>query len=886
MELLVVGVLDLEHGQAANPDPPDGGTSTSLNPLLSWTAGSGATSHRIYFGTDSNPSPGDFQAVQAGATFSPGTLAASTVYYWRIDEVLDPVNCDDNCPLIQNSDQADTDGDGQGDLCTGDDDGDGMADNLDNCPLTVNPLQEDVDADGFGDSCDCAPVGVRGVSTISMPVGDTLRVDRSAGGTLTWLRGAQGHTSNVYRGVYTLGQPFPYNESCLVADTPNLQAVDAATPAPGTAYYYLVSGSNICGESALGLASIGGEIRPTVACAVFANDIDGDSVSDREDNCPLIANGLQPDVDNDFVGDDCDNCLTDANPDQLNIDGDAQGDVCDPDIDNDGVLEDGDSSGNSGDNPCTGGNAVNCDDNCPTLGNASQGDLDNDGIGDACDSCTDTDGDQLGDPGFPNLCAPDLFPDDPENDADGDGVSFVNDNCPFDPNPLQLDPDADGVGDACDICPLDPDNDIDNDGVCSGVCGVADIGVLEFAAPDETVLVQLGSSMQYLANTSDPGIGLTWTGLGFDDSGWTTGTYGVGYEADTGAEALIQTSVAVGSLSVYTRVEFNVPDTAAVKDLYLGIDYDDGFIAWINGVEVLRSENMGVGDPAWDFSPTSRESSNGMVPDYGQLEDISTAGLPALQNGNNVFAISVWNRTPPVPPSNDLVLVPRLSRDRQPGMLYLANQADPGIGVTWTQELFDDSSWTNGRYAVGYEAAAGAGALIVTPVPAGTMSVYTRAAFFIPNLSVIADFLIGVDYDDGFIAWVNGVEVLRSPEMPAGSPLWDSAPGLHESSNAIAPVFDPMFDISVLAVPALKQGFNALAIGVWNNRPTSSDLVLIPQIATNGLGVDNCPLVPNPGQSDGDGDGIGDLCDNCINDPNPNQVDNDGDGVGDACDTN
>jgi hypothetical protein len=47
---------------------------------------------------------------------------------------------------------------------------------------------------------------------------------------------------------------------------------------------------------------------------------------------------------------------------------------------------------------------------------------------------------------------------------------------------------------------------------------------------------------------------------------------------------------------------------------------------------------------------------------------------------------------------------------------------------------------------------------------------------------------------------------------------------------------------------------------------------------------DNCPLTFNPGQEDGDGDLVGDVCDNCPTTANPGQEDGDGDLVGDVCD--
>lgn len=81
-------------GKAINPTPANGGSGSALTAAVSWTAGAGATSHDVYFGTSlgdvttATPlTPSIYRGSQAGTTFDPpGDLVANTAYFWRIDE--------------------------------------------------------------------------------------------------------------------------------------------------------------------------------------------------------------------------------------------------------------------------------------------------------------------------------------------------------------------------------------------------------------------------------------------------------------------------------------------------------------------------------------------------------------------------------------------------------------------------------------------------------------------------------------------------------------------------------------------------------------------------------------------------------------------------------
>jgi hypothetical protein len=166
-------------------------------------------------------------------------------------------------------------------------------------------------------------------------------------------------------------------------------------------------------------------------------------------------------------------------------------------------------------------------------------------------------------------------------------------------------------------------------------------------------------------------------------------------------------------------------------------------------------------------------------------------------------------------------------------MRYLAPASDPGFGIGWTAAGFNDGSWASGTYGVGFDA----GAMIRTELPSSPIVVYTRARFDVSNLTQIETVHFGADYDDGCVAWLNGVEVARL-NMPAGQPGFATrASSNHESSNGATPSFESIFDVTAAARPVLVQGQNVLAVGVWNVNTTSSDLALVPRLSFNRPGT-------------------------------------------------
>ena len=91
-----------------------------------------------------------------------------------------------------------------------------------------------------------------------------------------------------------------------------------------------------------------------------------------------------------------------------------------------------------------------------------------------------------------------------------------------------------------------------------------------------------GSLGQYLVPTSEPSG--AWRLPGFSATGWGVGPTGMGFaDGDDG------TTVPQPALSVYVRVAFNLTDPTDIVMGRLMMDYDDGIVCWLNGVELARA---------------------------------------------------------------------------------------------------------------------------------------------------------------------------------------------------------------------------------------------------------------------------------------------------------
>lgn len=156
----------------------------------------------------------------------------------------------------------------------------------------------------------------------------------------------------------------------------------------------------------------------------------------------------------------------------------------------------------------------------------------------------------------------------------------------------------------------------------------------------------------------------------------------------------------------------------------------------------------------------------------------------------------------------------------------------------WRTAGFDDSTWSLGNAPFHYGESLTGGTLL-SDMRSNYSCVFLRSAFVISNVLEIESAQFAVNYDDGFVAWINGVEVARRNVTNTSPAYTNTASVSHEGVAAET--------IAITNTPAsyLAEGANTLAIQAFNqHRNNSGDFRFetLFQIARTNLAL---PVITN-----------------------------------------
>ncbi|MBK1825471.1 chitobiase/beta-hexosaminidase C-terminal domain-containing protein [Haloferula rosea] len=361
-----------------------------------------------------------------------------------------------------------------------------------------------------------------------------------------------------------------------------------------------------------------------------------------------------------------------------------------------------------------------------------------------------------------------------------------------------------------------------------------------------------------------PRVGNTvpWQSDDFDDRAWLTGDGPFGFGSLSGVVLGTDVSgdVQGRTPSLYLRKTFGVSMSEAQSGttLQLSVRYNDGFIAFLNGVEIAR-RNMGLpGMFAYRDQPSHLTHSS------TALETINLGVASSLlEEGDNLLAIQVHNHSVS---NGDLLMDADLRlaggsvlSDGETEWKYFAGLAEPSGGlvdhkqvratsesapdVAWATNSFNDTGWPTGVGPVGFDASSppdyAVGVDLESEMRNVTPSVYLRHSFSVTQAEADSAFPLSldVDFDDGMIVYLNGKEVFRGNVGIEGVPTAHDvlADNNHPATGDGGNPLDRSTTVALAeARELLVAGDNIMGIQLHNASVGSSDVIARATLRTTG----------------------------------------------------
>jgi hypothetical protein len=355
----------------------------------------------------------------------------------------------------------------------------------------------------------------------------------------------------------------------------------------------------------------------------------------------------------------------------------------------------------------------------------------------------------------------------------------------------------------------------------------------------------------------DATLGNAWTEPGFDAAAWPSGPTGLGFTGDTTTGFTVtwyKANVTVGDLATAEAVVVDpalqssvVEENAAVVNYIntgataryaadrpfpgttIGVDVND-FVVLVTGHVIIPTAGP------WTFGVSSDD---GFSLQLSREPDLFESSFPGQRGASDTLA--TFDITTPGAYELRLIMYER------GGGSELELFAAPGTHASWSAAAFDLVGDTaNGGLAVnGLVSEIGTDTGIA--MRGVNASLWARLEFEVPDPAAVGLLILRMEYEDGFVAWLNGQEV-ASRNAPSPAP-WDAAATADRPIEIVAA--PERIDLTG-ATGLLLPGTNVLALHGLNDAASDPDFLVLPDLQSIGAAFDPAAprffTTPTPGR--------------------------------------
>ena len=353
------------------------------------------------------------------------------------------------------------------------------------------------------------------------------------------------------------------------------------------------------------------------------------------------------------------------------------------------------------------------------------------------------------------------------------------------------------------------------------------------------VLLKTGAAVKMFVPTNS-NLGLNWTQSVFDDSKWTNGATGIGYETVTPGFAVrnIKANIHIGGLADAEAIIAN-PSLQT--------------IVYSENTPVINYANTGQGDNyagnvTYPGFKMGVEIDDFVVEATGSIT-IPTPGVYTFGvNSDDGFSLTVGSFTSSfagMRGATDTLGTCNFTNAGTYPVRLVAFQGGGGAEVEFFAARGSFTAWSRTNFALVGDVTRGGLAVSAPVIGAGSSagyhpqmktdvqkmmfgkngSIYARTPFVVTNTAAVSSLTLRMKYDDGFIAYLNGQEVARR-NAPAVAQWKSTATGTHGLPDSL--VFEEITLTNGLSV--LKTGTNILAFQGLNIATNDTAFFICPEL--------------------------------------------------------